>query len=48
MQKIGDVSLYDMKRQACADIERILEMDDDFQFVKVEAEMAHKGLLKRS
>jgi hypothetical protein len=48
MQKIGDVSLYDMKRQAYADIERILEMDDDFQFVKVEAEMAHKGLLKRS
>jgi hypothetical protein len=48
MQKIGDVSLYDVKRKACVDIERILEMDDDFQFVKVEAEMAHKGLLKGS
>jgi hypothetical protein len=49
MRKIGDVSLYAVKRKACADIEKILEMDyDNFQFIKVEAEMAHKGLHKGS
>jgi hypothetical protein len=49
MRKIGDVTLYAVKRKACADIEKILEMDyDDFEFVKVEAEMVYKGLLKGS
>jgi hypothetical protein len=47
MRKIGDVTLYAVKRKACADIEKILEIDyDDFEFVRVEAEMAYKGLLK--
>jgi hypothetical protein len=48
MQKISNVSLYNVKRRICTDIERILKMGDDFQFVKVEAEMVHKGLLKGS
>jgi hypothetical protein len=49
MQKISDVTLYTVKRKACTDIEKILEINyDGFQFVKVEAEMAYKGLLKGS
>jgi hypothetical protein len=41
MRKIGDITLYAVKRKAYTDIENILEMDyDDFQFIKVEAEMA--------
>jgi hypothetical protein len=38
-----------MKRKTNIGIEKILEMDyDNFHCVKVEAEMAHKGLLKES
>jgi hypothetical protein len=38
-----------MKRKAWADIKKILEMDyDDFQFIKVEAGIVYKGLLKGS
>jgi hypothetical protein len=49
MRKIDNVTLYAVKRKACVDIERILEMDyDDFEFVKVEAEIAYKGLFKGS
>jgi CMP-N-acetylneuraminic acid synthetase len=46
MQKISDVSLYNMKRKVYMNIKKILEMDyDNFYFVKLEAEIAYKGLL---
>jgi hypothetical protein len=47
MWKIGNVTLYTVKRKAYADIEKILKIDYDyFEFIKVEAKMAYKGLLK--
>jgi hypothetical protein len=49
MQKISNITLYAMMRKAYANIEKILEMNyNDFEFIKVKAEMAYKGLLKGS